>query len=206
MPIYFLEGNIGCGKTTLLNAIEKYLIENNIENIKVIYEPVQKWQELGLLDLFYRDIKRWSYTFQNVAFITKMMELSGLDRDVIYIVERSPMTDRNCFAQLCYENGFMSAMEWNAYNLWYNHYIHQLDFNGYIYLRANPERCLERINRRSRGEEGGIQLDYLESLHRKHEEWLSNTELNTLYLEDNYSLDTIHQVVEEVIQYLTILV
>lgn len=202
MTIYFVEGNIGCGKTTLLEAIQQYLKENNISNVEVVYEPVVQWQKLGILDKFYKDINRWSYTFQNIAFITKIMELNKMVRsDVVYIVERSPMTDRNCFAELCYESGFMTDMEWEAYNLWYNHFTNQLAFTGYIYVVSSPDVCIERINHRSRGEESGIKLDYLTSLHNKHEKWLRSVDSKILYLDDNYSLDRIEDIVKKVLDF-----
>ena len=37
--IFSIEGNIGAGKTTLLNLLEK-----QIPNCKVIYEPVKEWK------------------------------------------------------------------------------------------------------------------------------------------------------------------
>ena len=199
---YFVEGNIGCGKTTLLEAIEEYIKKNNNHKIKVIYEPVAKWQEIGLLGSFYADKKRWSYTFQNLAFITKMMELDNLEDDMIYIIERSPMTDRNCFAELCYETGFMTNMEWTGYNLWYNHYIKNLEYDGIIYINALPEKCFDRINIRNRGEEAGIPIEYLESLYQKHEKWLSGEKDKILYLEDNYDLDTIQKAVSQVLEFI----
>ena len=44
--------------------------------------------------------------------------------------------------------------------------------DGFIYLRAEPEMCKERMTRRARSEEGGVELHYLQKLHMLHEEWL----------------------------------
>ncbi|CAF4307588.1 unnamed protein product [Rotaria sp. Silwood2] len=41
-----------------------------------------------------------------------------------------------------------------------------------IYLRATPETCLQRIQTRHRSGEESISLDYLQTLHERHEEWL----------------------------------
>ena len=53
--------------------------------------------------------------------------------------------------------------------------------DGFIYLAASPETCMRRMMLRGRGEEVGVSLDYLGSLHTKHEEWLHN---GTLQRED----------------------
>uniref|UniRef100_A0A803VTM5 Deoxyguanosine kinase n=1 Tax=Ficedula albicollis TaxID=59894 RepID=A0A803VTM5_FICAL len=39
-------------------------------------------------------------------------------------------------------------------------------------LSPLPQTCLERLRRRARQEEGGIQLGYLQQLHAQHEHWL----------------------------------
>jgi NADH dehydrogenase (ubiquinone) 1 alpha subcomplex subunit 10 len=41
--------------------------------------------------------------------------------------------------------------------------------NGYSYLRSDPKKCSERINKRGRQSEENIPLDYLEKLHEFHE-------------------------------------
>ncbi|XP_012943903.2 thymidine kinase 2, mitochondrial-like [Aplysia californica] len=41
-----------------------------------------------------------------------------------------------------------------------------------VYLRASPEVCSKRIQKRNRSEEAGVPMEYLESLHRLHDEWL----------------------------------
>ena len=44
--------------------------------------------------------------------------------------------------------------------------------DGFIYLRATPDICMGRMKRRSRQEEVGVQMEYLQGLHQKHEDWL----------------------------------
>jgi deoxyadenosine/deoxycytidine kinase len=44
--------------------------------------------------------------------------------------------------------------------------------DGFVYLRSQPTVCAERLARRARSEEGGVSLEYLESLHALHEDWL----------------------------------
>jgi deoxyadenosine/deoxycytidine kinase len=46
-------------------------------------------------------------------------------------------------------------------------------FNFLVYLRTKPATCLERIRARNRPEEVSIDLDYLNALHERHEEWLA---------------------------------
>jgi deoxyadenosine/deoxycytidine kinase len=41
-----------------------------------------------------------------------------------------------------------------------------------VYLRATPKTCIERIRARNRPEETSIDLNYLTTLHHRHEEWL----------------------------------
>lgn len=52
-------------------------------------------------------------------------------------------------------------------NMWPN-----LVPDGFIYLRAEPSTCFRRMNVRNRAEEGSVPMEYLESLHDKHENWL----------------------------------
>ncbi len=53
-------------------------------------------------------------------------------------------------------------------------------FSIIVYLRAAPDICLERIRARNRPEETSIDLNYLTTLHCRHEDWLmSRTHGNT---------------------------
>jgi deoxyadenosine/deoxycytidine kinase len=170
-----LEGNIGAGKSTFLRILKENL------DLDIIFEPVAKWQNVGpggnLLNLFYADIKRWAYTFQSYAFITRVeAQLEALEKSEhdIQILERSVYCDRYCFAQNCFESGNMSALEWQIYREWFSWLVegHLQKPDGFIYLQASPEICKQRLEKRNRSEEIGVSIEYLQKLHNRHEDWL----------------------------------
>ena len=172
---FIIEGNIGAGKSTFLRLI------NDALTINAVFEPHEKQQDVAgtenLLDLFYRDMNRWAYTFQSYAFVTRVKEIQDAMRTrpgAIHVLERSVYSDRYCFAKQCYEQGQMSALEWKLYQEWFcwlvDGYLPKP--SGFIYLRTDPEICYERLIKRNRSEESAVPLSYLKELHNKHENWL----------------------------------
>ncbi|NXG42433.1 DGUOK protein, partial [Psilopogon haemacephalus] len=83
---------------------------------------------------------------------------------------------RYVFAKNLFEVGHLQPLEWAIYQDWHQFLLHQLGthlaLHGFLYLRATPQTCLERLRRRARSEEGGVQLGYLCQLHAQHEQWL----------------------------------
>lgn len=173
MAFFVVEGNIGAGKSTFLRHMGRYL------NAQLVFEPTQLWCDVNgenLLDAFYADGKRWAYTFQTYAFVTRTIEqkrLQAQNEKPFQLLERSIYADRYCFAKNAYELGLMSKLEWQMYQNWF---IWLTDYTeqpaGFIYLRADPEVCYDRLVGRGRCEEKGIQCDYISCLHNKHEDWL----------------------------------
>jgi deoxyadenosine/deoxycytidine kinase len=49
-----------------------------------------------------------------------------------------------------------------------------------VYLRTDPEICHERLVKRNRGEESSVSLDYLRTIHDRHEEWIGERRLAPL--------------------------
>lgn len=174
-----VEGNIGAGKSTFLRLIEEHL------PVQIVYEPVHQWQQIAagdnLLDRFYQDTKRWAYTFQSYAFITRVMEQQKKAAEATHglqIIERSVYSDRYCFARNCFEMGTMSPLEWSLYREWFDWLIENYVQKpaGFIYLRTSPEKSYERLKKRARSEEKVVPLEYLTLLHEKHEQWLIGKE------------------------------
>jgi deoxyadenosine/deoxycytidine kinase len=169
-----IEGNIGAGKTTVGRALA------DSGTFGFIEEPTRAWQEdfaSNMLELFYSDPHRWSFTFQTCAFITRAKTwhevLAVTDHDRV-ILERSIFCDRFVFAENCYRTGLMTPVEYQLYlGLWdflVSNFCVEPDL--ILYLRTPAQVCLQRIRDRGRGEESGITLEYLLQLERLHDRWL----------------------------------
>lgn len=184
---FAIDGNIAAGKSTLIDALNKSRPEWN-----VFQEPVAKWTNVAsseslttsqqnggnLLKMFYDDKQRWSYTFQSYALFSKLrlhskpIASSLSDCGTVSFYERSYYSDRYIFAENCFEQGFMVETEWNIYKEWCNYLVKSLggdDLDGLVYLRASPQVCVNRRMKRGRPEEKGIPMEYIQSLHNKHE-------------------------------------
>ena len=95
--IVSIEGNIGAGKSTLLSIIKEYMKND----VYFVPEPVDIWLSItdndeSILSKFYKDPSRWAYTFQNLAFITRIESIKkGLKSNKkIILSERSVFTDK----------------------------------------------------------------------------------------------------------------
>ncbi|XP_028922322.2 deoxyguanosine kinase, mitochondrial isoform X1 [Ornithorhynchus anatinus] len=193
-----LEGNIAVGKSTFVK-----LLTETFPDWHVAAEPVETWQKVqaegtreqrpvvNLLDLMYREPTRWSFTFQTFSCLSRFKSQlapfpEGLARTpgAVQIFERSVYSDRYVFAKTLFESGSLNALEWAVYQDWHSFFLRQLTprarLHAFLYLRAAPQVCLERLRRRARPEEKDVGLDYLEKLHAQHEDWFvhKTTELH----------------------------
>jgi len=203
---FIVEGNIGAGKSTFLNVLNRYL------DVDLVYEPCSRWQKVegdeNLLENFYNDTPRWAYTFQTYAFVTRVLELEKHAREShnpIHVLERSVFSDRYCFAKNCYELDLMSRLEWKLYKDWFNWLVDNYVPipNGFIYLRVDADVCFDRLTKRNRHEESSVSLDYLKLLGNKHEDWLiekievapylANVPVLVLGCNEDFELDTAEQ-------------
>ena len=176
-----IDGNIGCGKSTIINRI----IKTKALDLPVYNEPLNDWDDW--LKLFYSDMSKYSFGFQ-----MRVLK-SHLDKkDIPYgIFERSPLSCQRIFGEMLYEDNLMSDLEWKLTEEFNNDY--GWTPNIIIYLRSDPNICYERINNRKRDGEEGISIEYLKRLHSKYESlYVENNLYKIIYIDANQSIDNVY--------------
>lgn len=181
--IIVVEGNIGAGKSVLCQKLYSELSVCG-KQVEYFEEPLDLWTNMNgenILELFYKNKNRWAFTFQVNALFTmhnnslRAKELS--EEGKIVIMERSVFSSTEIFAKVLSDNVFR-PVETVAFNNCKSSL--PKDFEMYrnktlIYIKTDPNTCLERINKRSRSEEiGKVSIDYINQLHDTYEENILN--------------------------------
>jgi deoxyadenosine/deoxycytidine kinase len=152
---------------------------------------VGEWMRLknaqgkSLLELFYEDKRRWAYTFQNCAILTRLSLLKNAMTSTtkkIIITERCVLTDRYVFADMLHESGDIDGLEWDLYLKWFDTFATDLPIRGIIHLTTSVGTSAGRIVKRGRHGEEHIPLDYLAALDAQHDKWISQTNMSVLQL------------------------
>ena len=191
--IISVEGNIGSGKSTLLQRLKSTLDTLHGYQIMYLPEPVSSWNTITdldgktILEHFYADQKTYAFSFQMMAYITRLTQikqaLEDAPEDSIIITERCLYTDKYIFAKMLYDSKIISHIDYTIYLKWFDEFTTYSKLAGLIYIQTTPEVCLERVGIRSRSGEENIPLTYLESCHNYHENWLTkNNDVCTLTL------------------------
>ena len=159
-------------------------IEQTLQDVTVVQEPVDDWfavkdhHNVSLFQHFYEEPNKYSFLFQMniMASRYRTMMSSNHNKDQVSLYERSIMTDKHVFVSTLYDMNQLNDMEFEVFNNMYG-CMEQCTkkIDGIIYLQCSPEVSYERIKKRNRdGEINGITKEYLQALHHKHEEWLTN--------------------------------
>jgi deoxyadenosine/deoxycytidine kinase len=173
-----VEGNIGTGKSTLLEYL-KIHFNSNI-TIGYLEEPVNEWNKIKdktghtILEKYYTDQTKYGFAFQMMAYISRLSILKAALNERKYdiiITERSLFTDRHVFAQMLYDDKKIEEVEYIIYLKWFDEFMSELPQTYYIYLQSNPAVSFARVNKRGRAGEV-IPIGYLENCHHYHNKWL----------------------------------
>lgn len=160
MAIITIDGNIGCGKSSVMSYIHsKY-------GTQIDLEPVAKWQPY-LTEMY--ENKKSGFEFQVRVWLDRCW-IQQLPYQSTILMERSPYFQGNVFVPAMLSNGSVTDREHGKLQEMYQHTMHAWSPSIYIYLRSDPDRCSERILERNRASEDAIPQAYLDNLHYLHEQ------------------------------------
>lgn len=216
MPFTLLsiEGNIGSGKSTLIDHLKHHYQGDT--RIVFAPEPVSEWEKIKdkegvtMLQKFYMDQDKYAFSFQMMAYMSRVSMFRKLvkeagDKHVVIITERSLCTDKYVFAKMLYDQGKIEEVNYQIYSTWFDEFYNDFPVNHVIYIKANPDTCFERIQRRSRTGEDVLALDYLTQCHTYHNEYIAKfTSVTTL--DGNQDIYQRPDVLHEWIQYVSTLI
>ena len=178
--IFSVEGNIGSGKSTLIQHLKEHY--KNRTDIVFIDEPVHLWDTISdennktILAHFYENSSRWGFSFQIMAYISRLAEMRKVIRKYpqsTIISERCLLTDRHVFAKMLYDDKKIHSIDYQIYLKWFDEFLDDIKMTGHIYLNASAQKCFERVIKRNREGEK-IPIEYLEKCHTYHMDWLKN--------------------------------
>lgn len=158
-------GNIGAGKTTLTGLLARHY------GWRPHYEAVA---ENPYMEDYYRDIHRWSFcleTFFLKERFRDLLEISRTGEDVIQ--DRSIFEGVHVFAA---NNQAMGNMDERDYDTFMELFEQMTSVaripDLMIYLRASIPHLVANIQRRGRGYEQGIPIDYLQRLNERYDDFI----------------------------------
>ncbi len=153
-----MAGNIGAGKTTAAKLISQHY------GFELFDEPVI---DNRFLKDYYADMRRWSFTLQ-LEFLMRRVEHHELIRTVpkSCIQDRTLYEDPEIFAKYLHGLGFMDDRELDLYFEYFHRLNRDLLHPDLIIMLSveHVSTLLERIRKRGRKEESGIDTGFLSGL------------------------------------------
>lgn len=169
-------GNIGAGKTTLTNMLSKH------------YGWVPKFESVDdnpYLDDFYNDMERWAYHLQIYFFNQRVKDIYSIVKSGENVIQdRCVYEDRYIFAPTLYEQGKISQRDWDTYTDIFDFMIQFVKKPDLlIYIQSSIGNLVNQIEKRNRGCESAMSIDYLSSLNKKYDDWISKYDGNLLIID-----------------------
>ena len=160
-------GNIGSGKSTLTSLLAKhYGWEARFEAVD--HNPY--------LEDYYRDIHRWSFNLEVYFLKERFRDLIGISQSQHTVIQdRTIYEGVYVFMQNNRAMGNLSERDYETYMELFEQMmsvVHQPDLM--IYLKASVPHLVGNIQKRGREYEQSIQLEYLENLNRRYDDFIYN--------------------------------
>ena len=177
-----VDGIVGVGKTTLVEIMKEefgFTPFFEMEDEKVDF----------LLENFYSDGKRWSFTLQTYFLNKRFYQMKKAEKDGHFIMDRSIYGDF-IFAKAQYLMEMMSELEWGIYQDIYSNLVeHVVPPRLMIYLRCSIETAVKRLRKRGRQYEQKVDVNYWKLIRKLYEELFQNYNESMLLIVDADSID-----------------
>ncbi len=169
------EGNIGAGKTTLVNKIADDF------NAKTVLE---RFADNPFLPKFYKDQNRYAFPLEMSFLADRYQQLSD-DLAQFDLFKDFVVADYHIFKSLIFAKITLAEDEYRLYrNLFDIIYKEMPKPDLYIYLYQNTERLLQNIKKRGRSYEQSIEAAYLDKINTGYLDYIkSQTDLNVLIID-----------------------
>ena len=160
-----IAGNIGSGKSTLTAMLARHY------GWEARYEPVS---ENPYLEDYYRDIHRWSFNLEVYFLKERFRDLLAIAKaDHTVVQDRSIFEGVYVFMQNNKAMGHLSDRDYATYMELFQQMMSVVRLPDLmIYLKASVPHLVGNIQKRGREYEQTIQLDYLENLNRRYDEFI----------------------------------
>ncbi len=169
------EGNIGAGKTTLVQKIAEDF------NAKTVLE---RFADNPFLPKFYKDQNRYAFPLEMSFLADRYQQLSD-DLAQFDLFKDFVIADYHIFKSLIFAKITLAEDEYRLYrNLFDIIYKEMPKPDLYVYLYQNTTRLLHNIRKRGRSYEQNIPADYLDKINNGYLEYIkSQTDLNVLIID-----------------------
>ena len=160
-----IAGNIGSGKSTLTELLAKHY------GGEPRYEAVE---HNPYLEDYYRDIHRWSFNLEVYFLKERFRDLLAIaEADHTIIQDRTIYEGVYVFMQNNKAMGNLSDRDYQTYMELFEQMMSMVRVPDLmIYLRASVPHLVGNIQKRGRDYEQTIQLDYLQNLNERYDDFI----------------------------------
>ncbi|TNF37855.1 MAG: deoxynucleoside kinase [Deltaproteobacteria bacterium] len=157
-------GLIGVGKTTLANSLGAHL------GLDVYHEPVD---DNAYLADFYADTAKHAFAMQVYLLNRRFQQHQEIIWRSRGAVQDRTIYEDSIFARVLVDMGLMDERDYQTYvSLFKNLSRFMCKPTAIVYLHSSPETCFERIQKRGRGVEKVVTLEYLQRLYAAYEDFV----------------------------------